>query len=149
MLLKIALQKSLNLLLPVQRGIWGFYCKPLMFRIFENPEKNAESMLWVWRSTHTKLLHFKSERNWVFATNSDFIITISLEPNVVDLRYFKLWILLTTLIWVWNITSLHHRVLKILGFKYLILFQRLNSFVKSFAICLQSQYKRLTISWVS
>jgi len=30
------------------------------------------------------------ERNWVFATNSDFLITIYLEPNVVDLRYFKL-----------------------------------------------------------
>ena len=32
-------------------------------------------------------------RNWVFGTNSDFIITISLQPNVVDLRYFKLWII--------------------------------------------------------
>jgi len=32
----------------------------------------------------------KSERNCVFATNSDFLITISLEPNVADLRYFKL-----------------------------------------------------------
>ena len=29
------------------------------------------------------------QRNWVFATNSDFLITISLEPNVVDLRYFE------------------------------------------------------------
>ena len=26
----------------------------------------------------------------VFATNYDFLITISLEPNVTDLRYFKL-----------------------------------------------------------
>ena len=34
-----------------------------------------------------------SERNWVFATNSDFKIPISLKPNVVDRRYFKLWIL--------------------------------------------------------
>ena len=33
-------------------------------------------------------------RNWVFATNSDFLDTIFLEPNVADLRYFKLWILL-------------------------------------------------------
>ena len=30
-----------------------------------------------------------SERNWVFASNSDFLITLSLEPNVADLRYFK------------------------------------------------------------
>ena len=67
--------------------------------------------------------------NWVFATNSDFPITISLEPNVVALRYFKLWILLDQIIWVWNIIKgLQHRVLKILRFKYLILLQRLNSF---------------------
>ncbi len=31
------------------------------------------------------------ERNWVFATNSEFIIPISLEPNVANLWYFKLW----------------------------------------------------------
>ena len=68
------------------------------------------------------------QRNWVFATNSDFLITISLEPNVADLRYFKLWILLDQIIWVWNIKGLQHWVLKILRFKYLILFQRLNSF---------------------
>ena len=30
------------------------------------------------------------QRNWVFATNYDFQIPISLRPNVVDLRYFKL-----------------------------------------------------------
>ena len=42
--------------------------------------------------------------------------------------YFKLWILLDQVIRVWNIKGLQHRVLKILWFKYLILFQRLNSF---------------------
>ena len=68
---------------------------------------------------------WESQRNWVFATNSDFLITISLEPNAADLRYFKLWILqLGQIIWV----CLQYRVLKILRFKYLILFQRLNSF---------------------
>ena len=74
--------------------------------------------------------YFSKERNWVFAKNSDFQLTISLEPNVADLRYFKLWILLNQIIWVWNIKGLQHRVLKILRFKYLILFQRLNSFTK-------------------
>ena len=69
------------------------------------------------------------QRNWVFATNSDFLITLSLEPNVADLRYFKLLILLNLIIWVWNIKGLQHRVLKILRIKYLILFKRLNSFV--------------------
>ena len=70
-------------------------------------------------------------RNWVFATNSDFLISISLEPNVADLRYFKLWILLDQIIWVWNIKDLQHRVPKILRFKYLIFFQRLNSFIEN------------------
>ena len=69
------------------------------------------------------------QRNWVFATNSDFLITISLEPNVTDLRYFKLWILLNQIIRVWNIKGLQHRFLKILGLKYLISLQRLNSFL--------------------
>ena len=31
----------------------------------------------------------KLERNWVFATNSDILIPISLEPNDVDLWYCK------------------------------------------------------------
>ena len=30
------------------------------------------------------------QRNWVFATKSDFLLPRSLQPNVVDLRYFKL-----------------------------------------------------------
>ena len=64
----------------------------------------------------------------LIATNSDFLITISLETNVAYLRYFKLWILLDQIIWVLNVKGLHHRVLKILRFKYLILFQSLNSF---------------------
>ena len=51
-----------------------------------------------------------------------------MEPNVVDLRYFKLWILLNQIIRVWNIKGLQQRVLKIFGFIYLILLQRLNSF---------------------
>ena len=29
-------------------------------------------------------------RNWVFVTNYDFLISISLQPNAVDLTYFKL-----------------------------------------------------------
>ena len=73
-------------------------------------------------------LMIQGERNWVFVTNSDFLITMSFEPNVSDLRYFKLWILLDQIIWVWNIKGLQHRVLKILRFKYLTLFQILNSF---------------------
>ena len=33
-----------------------------------------------------------SKRNWVFATNTAFLNRIHLDSNVVDLRYFKLWI---------------------------------------------------------
>ena len=35
-------------------------------------------------------LNFIVIQNLIFATNSDFIIPLSLKPNVVDLRYFKL-----------------------------------------------------------
>ena len=44
-------------------------------------------------STRTLFWCLFRERNWVFATNSDFLRPISLKPNVVDHRYFKLWIL--------------------------------------------------------
>ena len=33
------------------------------------------------------------QRNLVFATSSDFLIPISLQSNVANLRYFKLWII--------------------------------------------------------
>jgi len=38
------------------------------------------------------------QRNWVFATNSDFLIPKTLQPNVADLKYFKLWILFDQII---------------------------------------------------
>ena len=37
---------------------------------------------------------FFVQRNWVSATNSDILTPISLQPDVVDLWYFKLWFLL-------------------------------------------------------
>ncbi len=33
---------------------------------------------------------FRTSRNRVFAANSDFLIPIFWQPNVVDFRYFKL-----------------------------------------------------------
>ena len=36
----------------------------------------------------------EGQRNWVFATNSYFIIPISLQSNVIDLRYLKFWIMI-------------------------------------------------------
>ena len=38
-----------------------------------------------------------------------FLIPLSLQPDDVDLGYFKLWILLDQIIQVWNIKSLHHQ----------------------------------------
>ena len=47
----------------------------------------------VWFSKQVNVLsaHGYTKRNWVFVTNSDFLIHKSLKPNVVDLWYFKLW----------------------------------------------------------
>ena len=39
----------------------------------------------------------------VFATTSYVLILISLQPIVLDLRYFKLWILFDQIIYVWNV----------------------------------------------
>ena len=44
---------------------------------------------WILRNSFSPL----PQRSCVFATYSDFVIPISLKPDVVDLTYFKLWIL--------------------------------------------------------
>ena len=43
-------------------------------------------------------IHTEHPKNWVFAPNSDFLNPISLQPNVVKLRSFKLWFLLEQII---------------------------------------------------
>ena len=62
------------------------------------------------------------QRNWFFATNSNFHIPISLRPDGVNLWYFKLRLfnLLVFIVWNW--------VAKIKGLKIQCLWQRLNSF---------------------
>ena len=50
-----------------------------------------------------RLLIKISQRNWLFVTNSEFIIPMSLEPNVVHLWYFK-----TYIIWSKRIHSLKY-----------------------------------------
>ena len=64
-----------------------------------------------------------SENNWVFATNSEFIIPISLEPNVINLWYFKLILFYLTEFIVWNIYDLRHWNPKILGLEKQSLWQ--------------------------
>jgi len=56
-----------------------------------------------------------AETNWVFVTNSDFLIVITLQLNVVDLTYFKLWIQLDQTISVYDIKGLHRQSAKSLG----------------------------------
>ena len=62
--------------------------------------------------TDTPRNHLVKE-NWVFATNSNFLIPKSKEPNFVAIWYFKLWILLSKIIKVWNIKGVDHKVTKI------------------------------------
>ena len=41
--------------------------------------------------------------NWAFATNTNFLIPIYLQPNVVNLWYFKLRLFVITEFIVWNV----------------------------------------------
>ena len=44
--------------------------------------------------------------------NSDFLIPISLHPNVVDLRYYNPWILLDLMMKVYKVQGLNYEVAK-------------------------------------
>ena len=85
-----------SLIIPFFHSFYLFFCLenvPLPFLgSNEFPNQNFRQIrqgdLYFWS------LWSDIQRNWVFVTNSDFLIPISLQPNVVDLRYFKLWILL-------------------------------------------------------
>ena len=57
----------------------------------------------------------------------------SLQPTVVDLRYFKLWTILDQIIEVWNFKGLHQQVVEIWVLENLNLWQRLNSFIFSWS----------------
>ena len=55
----------------------------------------------------------KWKRYWVYYTNSNFLIPITLKPNWIDLKYFKLWIWFDEIIKVRNVNGFHHQVAKI------------------------------------
>ena len=65
---------------------------------------------------------------WVFATNSNFIIPIPVQPYGVNSWYFKLRLFDLTEFILWNIQGLRHWVAKIKELKTHSLLQRLNSF---------------------
>ena len=69
------------------------------------------------------------QRNWVFATNSNFLIPKSLQPGGVDLWYFKLWLFDLPKTKVWNFKGLRNRVVNINESENQNLWPRLNSFV--------------------
>ena len=68
---------------------------------------------------YTKQLQWVSQkywfrrRNWVFATNLHFLTHISLQPDVVNLWYFKLRLFDLPKLTVWNIKGLGKRVAKL------------------------------------
>ena len=72
----------------------------------------------LWLSLVTLKMWIWCKRNQVFATNSNFLIPISLRHNFVDLRYFKLWILLDQIFWIWNIKGLQHQIPKVYIFEF-------------------------------
>ena len=62
------------------------------------------------------------------STNSDFLVPISSDSDVVNLCNFKQWLVLDQKILVWNIKGLRYWVPKILGLENQSLWQRVNSF---------------------
>ena len=58
------------------------------------------------------------QRSWVFATNWNFPIPIPIEPDDVNLKYFKLRLLALAELIVWNIKGLRHGVAKIKGCEF-------------------------------
>ena len=63
------------------------------------------------------LSHLKSrtlcKRKWVFGTNSNFLIPISLQPDGVGLRYFKLTLFDLTELVVFNHKAIYFYVLRL------------------------------------
>ena len=111
-------------------GLANYFLVRLVLLSRSNPDIfNLTDRLMDHEEERSQGTFFSAKRNWVVATNSDFLIPISLVPNVVDLSYFKLLILLHWLILFWIIKASYHLVANIYGFEYLRLLQRLNSFV--------------------
>ena len=86
-----------------KRGVQWRICNPPPF--FKN---KLLGIIFYWKIEILAFKYFK--RNWVFVTNSFFLIPISLEPNDVNLRYFKLILFDLTEV---NVKGLRHWFLKI------------------------------------
>ena len=62
------------------------------------------------------LINF-DKKNWDFATNSNFLIHVSLQPDGVNLQYFKLSLCDIKEFIVWNIKGLRNWIAQILGWE--------------------------------
>ena len=102
------------------------------FYFLQGPPLNKTPLYFgPWTSLFKEQIIFQEwtmKRNWVFATNSNFLIPISLQPDGVGLWYFKLTLFDLKEIIVWNIWGLWHCVAMILGLEKMSLWQILNSF---------------------
>ena len=70
-------------------------------------------------------------RNWVIATNLDFLIPISSQLDDVNLWYFKIRLCDPTEFIVWNIKGLQHWVAETKRIKNVSLLQELSSFIQN------------------
>ena len=89
-----------------------------VFDLQKVPWKRTKKTAFIWfvYSSFISYLKFRKhyfQRNWVFATNLNVLILISMQPYGVNLCYFKLILFYLTEFIVWNIKGLWHWVAKI------------------------------------
>ena len=66
-----------------ERGLAG---QPQKFFVRATLLFSTEANMWFGRSTVQPFMNWQA-RKWIFATNSNFLIPISLQPNAVNVRY--------------------------------------------------------------
>ena len=87
--LTIYLSLYLFLFLSIYLFIYHLSSPPPSNIYFSVCQLTCLKKMYNWKKNCVGLLRWKV-RNWVCATNSYFLISISLQLDVVDLRYFKL-----------------------------------------------------------
>ena len=77
--------------------------KPISARMLKNQICSFLKYFWIKLGS----VEIKLKRTWVFATNSHFLIPISLEPNVVNLWYFKLILFDLAKVIAWKMSKVY------------------------------------------
>ena len=80
-------------------------------------------------------------RNWVFATNSVFVKPLSLQPNDVNLWYFKLTLFNPIAFIFWNIKGLRHWFATILKLENQSICHKLDFLILYLCNCYGKPYK--------